>query len=104
VCSDHAADLIFEFSYATIANSDKDIEQHLRQLASLGFRFPVDQVSSLNIYYGDLTQHRFKYMKIGKDVILAEVRHPSGQIAIEYTKQAVDRHGMDLIVKKSKKI
>ena len=59
-----AADLIFEFPYTTIANRDEDIEQHLRQLASLGFRFPVDQVSSLNIDYGDLTRHRFKYVKI----------------------------------------
>lgn len=89
-----SADLIFEFSYATIANRDKDIKQHLCQLASLGFRFSVAQVSNLNIDYGDLTRHRFKYVKIDKDVILAEVRHPSGQIAIEDIKRVVDWHGM----------
>ena len=98
-----AADLIFEFPYATIANRDENIERHLRQLTSLGFRFSVDQVSSLNIDYGDLTRHRFKYVKIDKDVILAEVRHPSGQIAIEDIKQVVNRHGMDLIVEKIEK-
>ena len=95
-----AADLIFEFPYATIANRDENIEQHLRQLASLGFRFSVDQVSSLNIDYGDLMRHRFKYVKIETDVILAEVRNPSGHIAIEDIKRVVDRHGMDLIVEK----
>ena len=42
-------------------------------------------------------------MKIDKDVILAEVRHPSGQIAIEDIKQVVNRHGMDLIVEKIEK-
>ena len=95
-----AADLIFEFPYATIANRDEDIEQHLRQLASLGFRFSVDQVSSLNIDYGDLMRHRFKYVKIDTDVMLAEMRNPSGQIAIEDIKRVVDRHGIDLIVEK----
>ena len=95
-----ASDLIFEFPYATIANRDEEIEQHLRQLASLGFRFSVDQVSSLNIDYGDLMRHRFKYVKIDTDVILAEVRDPTGHIAIEDIKRVVDRHGMDLIVEK----
>ena len=48
-------------------------------------------------------RHLFKYVKINKDVILAEVRHPSGQIAIEDIKQVVNRHGMDLIVEKIEK-
>jgi cyclic-di-GMP phosphodiesterase TipF (flagellum assembly factor) len=95
-----APDLIFEFPYATIANRDEVIEQHLRQLAAIGFRFSVDQVSSLNIDYGDLVRHRFKYVKIEADVLLAEVRHPTGHIAVEDIKKVVDRHGMDLIVEK----
>ena len=95
-----APDLIFEFPYATIANRDEVIEQHLRQLAAIGFRFSVDQVSSLNIDYGDLVRHRFKYVKIESDVLLAEVRQPTGPIAVEDIKRVVDRHGMDLIVEK----
>jgi len=98
-----APDLIFEFPYATIVNRDEAIEQHLRQLASLGFRFSVDQVTSLNIDYGDLMRHRFKYVKIDTDVILAEVHNPSAHIAIEDIKRVVDRHGMDLIVEKIEK-
>lgn len=95
-----AADLIFEFPYATIVNRDEAIEQHLHQLASLGFRFSVDQVTSLNIDYDDLMRHRFKYVKIEADVMLAEVRNPTAHIAIEDIKRVVDRHGMDLIVEK----
>lgn len=98
-----ASDLIFEFPYATIVNRDDAIEQHLRQLASLGFRFSVDQVTSLNIDYGDLMRHRFKYVKIDTDVMLSEFRDPSGHIAIEDIKRVVDRHGMDLIVEKIEK-
>lgn len=95
-----APDLIFEFPYATIANRDEEIERHLRELAALGFRFSVDQVTSLNIDYGDLMRHRFKYVKIDADVMLEEVRRPSANIAVEDIKRVVDRHGMDLIVEK----
>jgi cyclic-di-GMP phosphodiesterase TipF (flagellum assembly factor) len=95
-----APDLIFEFPYATIANRDEEIERHLRELAALGFRFSVDQVTSLNIDYGDLMRHRFKYVKVEADVMLDEMRRPSANIAVEDIKRVVDRHGMDLIVEK----
>lgn len=95
-----APDLIFEFPYATIANRDEEIEQHLRELANLGFRFSVDQVSSLNVDYGDLMRHRFKYIKVEADIMLEEMRRPSSNIAVEDIKRVVDRHGMDLIVEK----
>jgi cyclic-di-GMP phosphodiesterase TipF (flagellum assembly factor) len=95
-----ASDLIFEFPYATIANRDAAIEQHLRQLATLGFRFSVDQVTSLNIDYDDLMRHRFKYVKVEADVLLAEAVNPTGHIVVEDIKRVVDRHGMDLIVEK----
>ena len=95
-----APDLIFEFPYATIANRDEKIEQHLRELANLGFRFSVDQVTSLNVDYGDLMRHRFKYIKVEADIMLDEIQRPSANIAVEDIKRVVDRHGMDLIVEK----
>lgn len=95
-----ASDLIFEFPYAIIANRDEEIERHLHQLASLGFRFSVDQVSSLNIDYDDLAALRFKYIKMDTGTLLGEVRDPSGAIAIEDIKRVADRHGIDMIVEK----
>ncbi len=95
-----APDLIFEFPYAIIANRDEEIERHLRHLASLGFRFSVDQVSSLRIDYNDLVSLRFKFIKMDTETVLAEVRHPSGPIAVEDIKRIADRHGMDMIVEK----
>ena len=95
-----ASDLIFEFPYAIIANRDEEIERHLRHLASLGFRFSVDQVSSLNIDYDDLAALRFKYIKMDTGTLLGEVRDPSGSIAIEDIKRVADRHGIDMIVEK----
>jgi cyclic-di-GMP phosphodiesterase, flagellum assembly factor TipF len=95
-----APDLIFEFPYAIIANRDEEIERHLRHLASLGFRFSVDQVSSLSIDYNDLVSLRFKYVKMDTETLLAEVREPTGPIAVEDIKRIADRHGMDMIVEK----
>lgn len=95
-----APNLIFEFPYATIANRDHDIEQHLRQLAQLGFRFSVDQVYGLNIDYDDLAKHHFKFIKMDAGILLKEVHEPSGQIAVQDIKRITDRHGIDLIVEK----
>jgi len=95
-----APNLIFEFPYATVVNRDHDIEQHLKQLASLGFQFSVDQVSSLNIDCDDLIKNRFKYVKFDAEILLDEVRNPTGPIAVADIKRVFNRQGMDLIVEK----
>jgi cyclic-di-GMP phosphodiesterase TipF (flagellum assembly factor) len=95
-----APNLIFEFPYATFANRDLDIERHLRQLASFGFRFSVDQASSMNLDYPDLMRHRFKYVKMDAMTVLKEMRAPTMGVTAEELKRVVDRHGMDLIVEK----
>ncbi len=95
-----APDLIFEFPYAIIANRDVEVERHLRQLAGLGFRFSVDQVSSLAVDYDDLAALRFKYLKMDAEALLDEVRQPTGPIAAEDIKRIADRHGIDLIVER----
>jgi len=95
-----APNLIFEFPYATIANRDREIEDHLRHLAALGFRFSVDQVSSLNIDYDDLRAHGFRYVKMDAETILAELNDPTAHISVADIKRVIDRRGMDLIVEK----
>ena len=95
-----APNLIFEFPYATFANRDLDIERHLRQLASFGFRFSVDQASSMSLDYPDLMRHRFKYVKMDAMTVLKQMREPTMGVTAEELKRVVDRHGMDLIVEK----
>jgi cyclic-di-GMP phosphodiesterase TipF (flagellum assembly factor) len=92
--------LIFEFPYAIIANRDEEIERRLRHLASLGFRFSVDQVSGLSIDCDDLVSLRFKYIKMDTETLLAKVRNPMGPIAVEDIKRIADRHGINMIVEK----
>ena len=90
-----APNLIFEFPYATVVNRDHDIEQHLKQLASLGFQFSIDQVSSLNIDCEDLIKNRFKYVKVDAEILLDEILNPIGPIAVADIKRVFNRQGMD---------
>lgn len=93
-----APNLTFESPYATVVNRDHDIEQHLKQLASLGFQFSIDQVSSLNIDCEYLIKNRFKYDKFDAEILLDEILNPIGPIAVADIKRVFNRQGMDLIV------
>ena len=95
-----APNLIFEFPQSAIVNRDAEMEEQLKLLASLGFRFSMDQVSSLNLDYDDLMAQHFKYIKVEAGTLLAELISPTTSIAIEDIKRVFDRHGMDLIVEK----
>ena len=84
----------------SIVNRDHDIEQHLKQLASLGFQFSIDQVSSLNIDCEYLIKNRFKYDKFDAEILLDEILNPIGPIAVADIKRVFNRQRMDLIVEK----
>jgi cyclic-di-GMP phosphodiesterase TipF (flagellum assembly factor) len=95
-----AQNLIFEFSHATIANQDDEITHQLGRLAALGFRFSLDQMNSLNLDYGALTEQHFKYIKIDAATMLPEVRQPTIDIDLQDFKKALERQGVDLVVEK----
>ena len=92
--------LIFEFSHATIANQDDDIGRQLARLAALGFRFSLDQVSTLNLDYGALARQHFKFIKIDAETMLREIPRPSTEIDLQDFKKALERQGIDLVVEK----
>jgi cyclic-di-GMP phosphodiesterase TipF (flagellum assembly factor) len=92
--------LIFEFAQSTIANRDAEMESHLRHLAKMGFRFSMDQITSLNLDYDDLTRNHVKYVKIEVGTLLNELHNPTRAIAVEDIKRMIDRHGIDLVVEK----
>ena len=95
-----AQDLIFEFSHATIANQDDEIRHQLSRLAALGFRFSLDQVSSLNLDYGALAEQHFKFIKIDAETMLRELPQPTTDIDLQDFKKVLERQGIDLIVEK----
>lgn len=95
-----APSLIFEFSHATIANQDAEISRQLARLAALGFRFSLDQVSTLNLDYGALAEQHFKFIKIDAETMLREIPQPSTDIDLQDFKRALERQGIDLVVEK----
>lgn len=95
-----AANLVFEFTHATIANQDDEIRHQLGRLAALGFRFSLDQVTSLNLDYGALAAQHFKYIKIDAQTLLREVPAPTTDIDLYDFKKALERQGIDLVVEK----
>lgn len=95
-----APNLIFEFAQSTIVNRDADVEAHLHHLASMGFRFSMDQVQSAHLEFDDLVRNHIKYVKINAGVLLNEIHNPTTPIAVEDIKRMIDRHGIDLVVEK----
>ncbi len=103
--SDHAelaSNLIFEFSQATIANQDEQIMRQLARLAAMGFRFSLDQVTTLSLDFVALSEQHFKFVKIEAEALLAEFSNPSDikNIDLQDLKRAFERYGIDLIVEK----
>lgn len=92
--------LIFEFSHATVANQDDEIRRQLARLAALGFRFSLDQISTLNLDYAALAEQHFKYVKIDAETLLREIPQPSTDIDLQDFKRALERQGIDLVVEK----
>lgn len=95
-----APNLIFEFAQSTIIDGDRDMDRLLDYLAARGFRFSIDQVSSLNLDYGDLARRHFKFVKIDAATVMNELRSGSSHVAPEDVKRMIERHGIDLIVEK----
>ena len=94
--------IIFEFSQATMANGNEDIQHQLTRLAGMGFRFSMDQVASLNLDYAALANQQFKFVKVEASTILEEFNKPSGSVDIDIRdlKRTFERHGLDLIAEK----
>lgn len=95
-----AANLIFEFGQPMIMNGDEDIEKQLTRLARLGFRFSMDQVSSLSLDYAKLAVRHFKFIKIDARALLDQITDPELASTLLGLKKTLDRHGIDLIVEK----
>ena len=92
--------LIFEFAQADLSLQDREIADELQRLARLGFRFSIDQVSSLNFNMDELHARRFKFVKIDIGTLISEKREKGHPNAIKGIRDAFFRNGIDLIVEK----
>lgn len=92
--------LVFEFLQADLPLHRPEIASELQRLARLGFRFSIDQVTSLNFDLDELHARRFKFVKIDITTLLAEKKEKGHPNAIKGIRDAFYRNGIDLIVEK----
>jgi cyclic-di-GMP phosphodiesterase TipF (flagellum assembly factor) len=95
-----APDMIFEFPQSVIANRDPDLERNLARLASMGFRFSMDQVQSLRFDYAWLSDSQFKFVKIDARGLAEQFKDPAAQPTLRNVKRALRAAGVNLVVEK----
>ncbi len=95
-----AESLVFEFSHATVQNPSYDVQTSLQRLASLGFRFSVDQVGEFDLDLPKLASQGFKFIKIDAHLLHELARGDPPRLNMRALKGALDREAMDLIVEK----
>jgi cyclic-di-GMP phosphodiesterase TipF (flagellum assembly factor) len=97
--TDLAQHLIFEFSQATVNGAGPVEQASLDALASLGFRFSMDQVTDLRLNPAALHDRNFRFIKVSADTML-EGTHSAGDIHAADLKELLKRNGIQLIVDK----
>ncbi|HIF11159.1 MAG TPA: EAL domain-containing protein [Sneathiellales bacterium] len=89
--------LIFEFVEQDAADYSPDVRRNLDELASLGFQFSMDKVSSLNLDVPGLAARHFKFVKVDAEILLAGGGSANDAGTL---KQLMGRYGVDLVAAK----
>jgi cyclic-di-GMP phosphodiesterase, flagellum assembly factor TipF len=97
--SETASSIMFEFPQSAIENMDANLDRDLARLASLGFRFSLDQVTHLDFDPYALGQRNFRFVKIEAHRLLPSIAGGEST-PVEPLKRRFDLAGIDLIVEK----
>lgn len=97
---DLAQHLIFEFSQMTVNGAGPVEEASFQALAALGFRFSMDQVTSLKLNPKALHDSNFRFIKVSAQTLLDGRQMASGDIDAGDLKELLRRNGIQLIVDK----
>ena len=97
---DLAQQLIFEFSQMTVNGAGPVEEASLEALAALGFRFSMDQVTSLKLDPKELHDRNFRFIKVSAQTLLDGRQMAAGDIDAGDLKELLRRNGIQLIVDK----
>ena len=95
-----APNLVFELTQACVNHVDDEVIRKLERLASLGFRFSLDQVVHLDMDFAALARHRVKFIKVDAGVLLSQIRDPRPGFNLRELKAELNRNGIDLIAEK----
>jgi cyclic-di-GMP phosphodiesterase, flagellum assembly factor TipF len=97
--SETASSIMFEFPQSAIENMDANLDRDLARLASLGFRFSLDQVTHFDFDPYALGQRNFRFVKIEAHRLLPSIAGGES-VPVEPLKRRFDLAGIDLIVEK----
>jgi cyclic-di-GMP phosphodiesterase TipF (flagellum assembly factor) len=97
--SETASSIMFEFPQSVIENMDANLDRDLARLASLGFRFSLDQVTNFDFDPYALGQRNFRFVKVEAHRLLPSVAG-SQPVPVEPLKRRFDLAGLDLVVEK----
>jgi cyclic-di-GMP phosphodiesterase TipF (flagellum assembly factor) len=97
---DLAQHLIFEFSQMTVNGAGPVEEASFEALAALGFRFSMDQVTSLKLNPKMLHDRNFRFLKVSAETLLDGRQMASGDIDAGDLKELLRRNGIQLIADK----
>ncbi|MDO8839124.1 MAG: EAL domain-containing protein [Parvibaculum sp.] len=97
---DLAQQLIFEFSQMTVNGAGPVEQASFEALAALGFRFSMDQVTSLKLNPKMLHDRNFRFIKVSAETLLDGRQMASGDIDAGDLKELLRRNGIQLIVDK----
>lgn len=96
---DLAQHLIFEFSQMTVNGMGPLERESLAQLADLGFRFSMDQVTSVKLNPAEMHDLNFRFVKIPA-ALLTGAADADNDIHVADIKEVLKRNGIQLIVDK----
>jgi len=97
---DLAQHLIFEFSQMTFNGAGPIEDASLDELMKLGFRFSMDQVTSLKMDVAKLAARNVRFVKISAATLTGNRDALHGDIHASDIKELFSRHGIQLIVDK----
>jgi cyclic-di-GMP phosphodiesterase TipF (flagellum assembly factor) len=100
--------LIFELGQNAFKSRGSTEARNMAKLADLGFQFSLDKVTDLELDFADLQRADVKFLKIGADVLLAQLLEVEGHMALKSLKDinAADfadltrRYGVEIIAEK----
>lgn len=91
-----ASSIVFEFPQRALAAAGDNLRRDLEELARLGFRYSLDQVSDLDLDADLLSARRFRFVKVDAGRLLA----PDSQVDPAELKKRLDARGIDLVAEK----
>ena len=92
--------IVFQFSQASVRAMGPIETEALASLATLGFRFSVDQVGDLRIEPRELAERGFRFIKVPAALLLSRAASPGADIHPADFADLLGRFGIDLIAEK----